>query len=154
MDYQACISSPVVNLGIRCEHDVLLEIDFLPRSTPLIAPRTAFAQRVSDALDAYFNDAAYVFKLPVTPQGTAFQQRVWAEIGRIPLGQVITYAELARRTGSGARAVANACGANRVPLIIPCHRVVATNGLGGFMNGRQTNALNIKSWLLAHEGVL
>jgi methylated-DNA-[protein]-cysteine S-methyltransferase len=154
MAYQACISSPVINLGVRCHQDALLGIDFLPLSTPLIAPTSDFAKTVCDALDTYFNDSAYVFKLPVASQGTVFQQRVWAEIGRIPLGEVITYAELARRTGSGARAVANACGANHIPLIIPCHRVVGANGLGGFMRGHQTNALNIKSWLLAHEGVL
>ncbi|MFM9912981.1 MAG: methylated-DNA--[protein]-cysteine S-methyltransferase [Methylophilaceae bacterium] len=153
MDYQACIATPIVNLGILCERDVLLEIDFLPLSTPLIAPTTTFAKAVCTALDTYFSDPNQPFKLPVAPQGTAFQQRVWAEIGRIPLGEVINYSELARRTGSGARAVANACGANKLPLIIPCHRVVAVNGLGGFMCG-QRNALNIKSWLLTHEGVL
>jgi len=153
MDYQACIASPIVNLGIRCERNVLLEIDFLVLSTPLIAPKTTFAKTVCLALESYFNDPNQPFKLPVEPLGTAFQQRVWAEIWRIPLGEVITYSELARRTGSGARAVANACGANKLPLIIPCHRVVAVNGLGGFMCGRR-NALNIKSWLLAHEGVL
>jgi methylated-DNA-[protein]-cysteine S-methyltransferase len=153
MDYQACIASPIVNLGIRCERDVLLEIDFLPLSAPLIAPTTTFAKTVCAALETYFSDPHQPFKLPIAPQGTTFQQRVWAEIGRIPLGEVISYSELARRTGSGARAVANACGANKLPLIIPCHRVVAVNGLGGFMCGRR-NALNIKSWLLAHEGAL
>ena len=154
MEYQACIATPVVNLGIRCQRDVLLGIDFLPLSAPLIPPTSDFTKAVSEALDAYFRNPAYQFKLAVAPEGTAFQQRVWAEIGRIPPGETITYAELARRTGSGPRAVANACGANRIPLIIPCHRVVAANGLGGFMRGRQTNALNIKRWLLAHEGVL
>jgi len=56
--------------------------------------------------------------------------------------------------GSGARAVANACGANPIALVVPCHRVVASHGLGGFMGGRRADSLDIKRWLLAHEGVL
>lgn len=85
-------------------------------------------------------------------QGTAFEQRVWQAIADIPLGQVATYGQVAKKIGSGPRAVANACGANNVPLIIPCHRVVAQNGIGGYMQGKQ-NGLLIKRWLLAHEGV-
>ncbi|MCX7628345.1 MAG: methylated-DNA--[protein]-cysteine S-methyltransferase [Methylophilaceae bacterium] len=63
----------------------------------------------------------------------------------------MTYTELAERVGSGARAVANACGANPFPIVIPCHRVVAAHGLGGFMRSRHADSLNIKRWLLAHE---
>ncbi|MBU3737317.1 MAG: MGMT family protein, partial [Methylobacterium sp.] len=69
----------------------------------------------------------------------------------IPAGRTLTYGELAASLGSGARAVANACGANPVPLVIPCHRVVARDGLGGFMQGRASAALQIKQWLLQHE---
>jgi methylated-DNA-[protein]-cysteine S-methyltransferase len=85
-------------------------------------------------------------------QGTAFQQRVWQAIAAIPLGQVATYGQIASQIGSGPRAVANACGANNIPLIIPCHRVVAQNGIGGFMQGKEYG-LSVKRWLLAHEGV-
>jgi len=85
-------------------------------------------------------------------QGTAFQQCVWRAIAAIPLGQVATYGQIASQIGSGPRAVANACGANNIPLIIPCHRVVAHNGIGGFMQGKE-NGLSVKRWLLAHEGV-
>jgi len=92
------------------------------------------------------------FDLPLTQRGTAFQQRVWQAIAAIPLGQVRTYGELAREIGSGPRAVANACGANNLPLLVPCHRVVAQHGLGGFMQGKQGGLL-IKQWLLKHEGV-
>lgn len=89
--------------------------------------------------------------MPLSANGTAFQRRVWHALRAIPLGSTITYAELADRVGSGARAVANACGANPIALVIPCHRVVAKNGLGGFMQGRATDSLAIKRWLLAHE---
>lgn len=100
----------------------------------------------------YLQQSAARFDLPLTQQGTAFQQRVWQAIASIPQGQVRTYGELAREVGSGPRAVANACGANNLPLLVPCHRVVAQHGLGGFMQGKE-NSLSIKRWLLKHEGV-
>jgi methylated-DNA-[protein]-cysteine S-methyltransferase len=100
----------------------------------------------------YLQQPATKFDLPLAQQGTAFQQRVWQAIASIPLGQVRTYGELAREIGSGPRAVANACGANKLPLLVPCHRVVARHGLGGFMQGKE-NGLLIKQWLLKHEGV-
>jgi methylated-DNA-[protein]-cysteine S-methyltransferase len=101
----------------------------------------------------YLQQPATKFNLPFSQQGTAFQQRVWQAIASIPLGQVRTYTELAREIGSGPRAVANACGANKLPLLVPCHRVVAQHGLGGFMQGK-ANGLLIKQWLLKHEGVV
>lgn len=84
--------------------------------------------------------------------GTAFQQRVWQAIGEIPFGKTSTYSDIANKIGSGPRAVANACGANQLPILVPCHRVVAKNGLGGFMQGAD-GGLAIKKWLLKHEGV-
>jgi|APLak6261663543_1056040.scaffolds.fasta_scaffold34916_2 methylated-DNA-[protein]-cysteine S-methyltransferase len=100
----------------------------------------------------YLQQPAVSFDLPLTQQGTAFQQRVWQAIASIPLGEVRTYSEIACEIGSGPRAVANACGANNLPLLVPCHRVVAQHGLGGFMQGKE-NGLLIKRWLLKHEGV-
>lgn len=100
----------------------------------------------------YLQQPATRFDLPLAQQGTEFQQRVWQAISSIPLGEVRTYGELAREIGSGPRAVANACGANNLPLLVPCHRVVAQKGLGGFMQGKE-NSLLIKQWLLKHEGV-
>lgn len=76
---------------------------------------------------------------------------MWYEIGQIPCGETCTYADLAARIGSGARAVGNACGANPVPLVVPCHRVVASRGLGGFMNASGGFAREVKRWLLDHE---
>lgn len=99
----------------------------------------------------YLQQANSTFNLPVNQQGTVFQQRVWQAISAIPCGQTSTYTELAQQIGSGPRAVANACGANQLPLLVPCHRVVAKSGLGGFMQGKH-NGLLIKQWLLRHEG--
>ncbi len=100
---------------------------------------------------AYLQNPSFSFDIPLSQHGTTFQQRVWQAIAAIPAGQVRTYGQLAREIGSGPRAVANACGANNLPLVVPCHRVVAQNGLGGFMQGKQ-NGLLIKQWLLRHEG--
>lgn len=99
----------------------------------------------------YLQNPNSLFDIPLSQHGTAFQQRVWQAIAAIPAGQVRTYGQLAREIGSGSRAVANACGANNLPLVVPCHRVVAQNGIGGFMQGKQ-NGLLIKQWLLRHEG--
>lgn len=101
---------------------------------------------------AYLQNSSFSFGIPLSQHGTAFQQRVWQAIAEIPVGQVRTYGQLARQIGSGPRAVANACGANNLPLVVPCHRVVAQHGLGGFMQGKE-NGLLIKQWLLNHEGV-
>ncbi len=100
----------------------------------------------------YLKEPSSAFSLPLSTHGTAFQQCVWQAIAQIPCGQTRTYGQLARQIGSGPRAVANACGANQMPLVIPCHRVVAKNGIGGFMQGK-VNGLRIKQWLLQHEGV-
>jgi methylated-DNA-[protein]-cysteine S-methyltransferase len=84
--------------------------------------------------------------------GTAFQRRVWRELAKVPFGATVSYGELARRVGrpGAARAVGQAVGANPIPILIPCHRVICSDGgLGGFSAG-----LEIKRWLLAHEGCL
>ena len=143
-----------ISLGIRCTDNALLGIDFLPHDAPEKAPSNTFAKQVCQRLNDYLQDPAKPLDIAYVQQGTSFQQHVWQEVCRIPLGRTITYGELARRTGSGARAVANACGANHVPLIIPCHRVVASNSIGGFMQGNQTLSQNLKRWLLSREGAL
>jgi methylated-DNA-[protein]-cysteine S-methyltransferase len=106
-------------------------------------------------IQAYFTDKKSAFTAIDVKQaqtGTAFQQRVWQAITEIPFGKTSTYSEIANKIGAGPRAVANACGANQLPILVPCHRVVAKNGLGGFMQGAD-GGLAIKKWLLKHEGV-
>lgn len=151
MEYQATMPAPFAVLGVRTESDVLIGIDFLPPGTPAAAPVDPFTLEVCRQLRAYLDDARRPFELPIAVGGTAFQRRVWNEIARIPCGQTRTYADVAARAGSGARAVGNACGANPVPLVIPCHRVVSSHGIGGFMNARGGIALDVKRWLLQHE---
>lgn len=151
MEHQARIRTPFGILGITCTEEELATIVFLPAETPLEAPDSALGRLVCNALQSYLDNPAYPFDLPLVAHGTDFQQRVWVAIRQIPSGHTMSYAELARQVGSGPRAVANACGANPLPIVIPCHRVVAKNGLGGFMQGRADSSLNIKRWLLEHE---
>lgn len=149
--YQAVMTAPFGMLGLRIREEMLAGVDFLPAATPALAPATAAGIHACRALEDYFSGSLQPLDLPIIPAGTAFQRRVWAALRSIPAGRTLTYGELAASLGSGARAVANACGANPVPLVIPCHRVVARDGLGGFMQGRASAALQIKQWLLQHE---
>lgn len=151
MNYQACVAAPFAVLAIRCKDDAVTGIDFLPLGTALVPPSNGMADKMSGALQRYLQNPFSPFELPLALHGTPFQRRVWDALCRIPVSETITYAELARQLGSGARAVANACGANPLPIVIPCHRVVAKNGLGGFMRGSEVASLEIKRWLLNHE---
>jgi methylated-DNA-[protein]-cysteine S-methyltransferase len=99
-------------------------------------------------LDAYFDDGALTFDLPLAPSGTAFQKRVWEAMRDIGPGRTRRYGELAAALGSSPRAVGMACGANPIPIIIPCHRVVGAASLGGYSGGDGTDT---KRFLLAHE---
>lgn len=151
MNYQACIPTPFTTLGITVSNDAVSGIDFLSLDAPNLPPQNAITRRVSDAIQHYLRNPTQLDDIPLAPTGTPFQQKVWQAIRRIPPGQTLTYKQLAQQVGSGPRAVANACGANPIPIFIPCHRVVASNGLGGFMQGREAGSLNIKRWLLDHE---
>jgi methylated-DNA-[protein]-cysteine S-methyltransferase len=123
-----------------------LRARFLKRSaTPAL--RAAFVQ-----LREYFAGKRRQFDLPLDPAGTEFQQRVWQMVAAIPYGETVSYGTIAARLGAAqkARAVGAAVGANPIPIIIPCHRVIGTDGaLTGYGGG-----LRMKIWLLRHEGVL
>jgi methylated-DNA-[protein]-cysteine S-methyltransferase len=149
--YQARLATPFAVLGIRHEADCLTGIDFLPRKTPPLPPQTRFAEKVSKRLQAYLQDPDASFDLPFRLKGTAYQRRVWQAIRQIPRGRSLTYGELARKLFSGPRAVGQACGANPIPIIVPCHRVLGSGNLGGFMNCDEGDPLAIKRWLLMHE---
>lgn len=104
-------------------------------------------------IQQYVKFSNFYFDLPLNPQGTEFQQKVWSVLRAIPSGQVKTYGEIATEINSSARAVGNACRNNPIPLIIPCHRVVSAQGLGGFVGQTQGPKISIKHQLLLHEGV-
>lgn len=151
--YAAKLPTPFAVLGIRTAGRRLTDIEYLPRGVATLEPLDEVAAATCRQIERYLDDPDFRFDLPYTLEGTAYQCRVWTAIAGIARGAVRTYGEVAKALNSGARPVGTACGANRLPLIIPCHRVVAAGGLGGFMNTKGQDALAIKRWLLRHEGV-
>jgi len=151
-NYQAKLPTPFALLGIRAEGDVLVEITFLPKSGGALAPRDPVSARACAQIERYLEDSEFCFDLPIASQGTPFQRRVWRKIAAIGPGRTRSYGEIARELGSSPRAVGQACGANPVPLVVPCHRVLAAGGLGGFAHHEGGFHLWVKRWLLAHEG--
>jgi methylated-DNA-[protein]-cysteine S-methyltransferase len=149
--YQARLATPFAVLGVRTDSELLLGIDFLDLDAAPLPAADLFTVEVCRQLSAYLSDPGFRFELPLAVGGTLFQKRVWGEISRIPRSETRSYSEVAEGIGSGARAVGAACGANRVPLVIPCHRVVGHRGIGGFMNANAGSALAVKRWLLDHE---
>lgn len=147
----AVLATPFGAFGIATDGCHITALTFLPPGTPARAPRSPLAQRAAQQIEVWLQDPATPFDLPLAPRGTPFQQRVWAAISAIPRGQVLTYGAMARTLGSAARAVGQACGANPYPLVVPCHRVVSTSGIGGFANARDGHLIVTKKWLLALE---
>jgi methylated-DNA-[protein]-cysteine S-methyltransferase len=150
-DYSAVVTAPVGVLGIRLIGGQLVGIDFAPQAKSLARAPDDAAREVLDQLFHYFEDARWQFDLPLEMHGTSFQCRVWRALRRIPAGHTCSYGELARALGSSARAVGGACRRNPIPIVVPCHRVIAAGGVGGFMGQREGEALAIKQWLLDHE---
>jgi methylated-DNA-[protein]-cysteine S-methyltransferase len=150
-NYQAVIAAPIFSLGVRCDDMEIHRIEFLEPCTEL-APTNPLATETARQLRAWLADADFVFGLPLLPSGTAFQRRVWAQIAAIPNRQTRTYGDVAKALHNAPRAVGQACGANPFPVVVPCHRVIATGGgLGGFARHGGGFLLDVKRWLLAHE---
>lgn len=153
MLYSYTLPSPVGPLRLVADDQALREVSFASGETASpeeAAPPTPLLAQAAEQLNEYLTGQRQQFELPLAPIGTPFQQRVWAELRRIPFGQTVTYATIARRIGDAlaVRAVGRANGANPLAIVLPCHRVVGTGGkLTGFAGG-----LNRKEWLLRHEG--
>ena len=151
--YSAKIRAPFAVLGIRTANGQVTGIEYLAKSERAAAPTDPVAAHAVKALGRYLANPHYRFALPLAPRGTPFQRRVWDAIAAIPVGESRTYGEIARTARSAPRAVGQACSANPIALVVPCHRVVGSRGaLGGFMNAAEGDPLAIKRWLLTHEG--
>jgi len=109
---------------------------------------TALLRHAREQLEAYFDGDLQSFDLPLAPAGSAYRQAVWQALREVPYGAVRSYREIAVRAGGSARSVGQANGCNPIPLIIPCHRIVAATHLGGYSGG---HGLPTKRWLLALE---
>jgi len=151
--FDAVIESPVGRLGIQMQAKALNRLVFLSARHRLIEADTEQASNVLCSLRDYFENPGWAPVVTLQLFGTPFQCRVWQELRSIPVGKIITYGTLAARLRSGARAVGNACRRNPVPIVTPCHRVVAGNGLGGFAGDSRGRLISVKRWLLEHEGV-
>jgi len=153
--YTAIIDSPIGKLGIITAENQVQEISFLSSSS-CIAPKDDFTKKVVTQLNAYFDDANYQFNLPLDiEQARPFQKTVWCALKKIPSGTTKAYSDLANQLKSGPRAIGNACRHNPIPIIIPCHRVIAKDGgLRGFGGKTSGEKIHIKRWLLDHEGTL
>lgn len=150
----ATIDSPIGELLLVADDQGLRRLGFQAGPHPLIPdPAWIRMAHLAEAFEAqlaeYFAGQRQRFEVPLAPQGTAFQQAVWAALREVPYGTTVSYGELARRLGrpAASRAVGAANGANPVPILIPCHRVIGSLGqLTGFGGG-----LAIKEALLALE---
>jgi methylated-DNA-[protein]-cysteine S-methyltransferase len=153
--FSAIVEAPWGGIGIRTEAGLVRELVYLPPSFDEQAPADPLSEQVARQAEQYLRDPDFRFDLALAPVGTEFQRRVWGVISAIPRGEVLTYGQVAKLIRSAPRAVGQACGANWFPLVVPCHRVTASGGLGGFSNHDDQTGfhLGVKRWLLAHEGI-
>jgi len=155
--FQACLRAPFATLGITATRTHVTGIRYLAPSVAARAPaRGTIAFLACVQIQAYLDNPSFAFDLPLAFSGTHHRLQVWEALQRIASGKTRTYGELARELNSSPRAVGGACGANPLPLVVPCHRVIAAGGrIGGFMGAASEGfELGIKRWLLAHEGAL
>jgi methylated-DNA-[protein]-cysteine S-methyltransferase len=142
---------PDTKVGIHTYAGQLAAIDFLPSTTAPKAADNVLAQQVVDQLADYFSNAKFQFNVPLLLQGTAFQKSVWQALMAIEAGETCSYGRIADQLHSSARAVGNACRANPIPIVVPCHRVVAKQWIGGYCGQTGGQRLHMKQWLLEHE---
>ena len=153
--FSAIVPAPFGAVGIRTNAGALHELVYLPPQFEPKDPTDSLAEQVSEQVQRYLADADFTFSVDLPQLGSVFQRKVWSAIATIPRGEVRTYGQIAKYIRSAPRAVGQACGANWFPLIIPCHRVTAAGGLGGFAHHESPDGFHsgVKRWLLVHEGV-
>ncbi len=156
-EFQARLRAPFATLGIAASDTHVTGIRFLAPSVAAKAPpRNTIAFLACVQIQSYLENPRFEFDLPLKLAATRHRLDVWEAMQRIPAGATRTYGELAKEIGSSARAVGGACGANPIPVVVPCHRVIgAGRSIGGFMGvSAEGFELGIKRWLLEHEGAL
>lgn len=148
--HRLSIPSPIGRLTLKEESDAIVAIGWTEAEADRAAGNgSALLAEAAAQLDAYFAGRLTRFDLPLAPAGSAFETRVWTAMAEIPYGKTRCYGELADTVGSAPRAVGRACGRNPIPIVIPCHRVLARTGLGGYSG---TGGLATKRHLLTLEG--
>jgi len=144
------VDTPTGPGTVTTEDDVIIGVAWTNAGSGKGADDSPLLQAAARQLQEYFDGRRKVFDLPLSPRGTDFHRAVWREMLAIPYGRTRSYGDLAKATGAIARAVGTACGANPIPILIPCHRVLAADRqLGGFSGGKGAET---KTWLLTLEG--
>jgi methylated-DNA-[protein]-cysteine S-methyltransferase len=149
----ANIGSVNLSLAITTTARGLAGIDYV-YDAPTREPMDKISVEVVRQLNCYFEYPQWHFDLLLDLTGTQFQQRLWRALSDVPAGATDTYGQLASRLSSGAQAVGQACRRNPVPVVVPCHRIVSRQGMGGYVGEVDGEKMNIKKALLAHEGFL
>jgi len=145
--------TPAGQIIVKIHGTVLSNMQWLIASSSTQA-RLPLPDEIQNELSNYWLNSKAEISLPLLAQGTAFQRKVWSALRQIPLGQTKTYGELARDLNTSPRALANACRENPFPLIIPCHRVLAKTGIGGYAGEVTGKLIAIKRALLQYEQMI
>lgn len=145
------IATPVGKIIISAENESITRITFADDKITLHNSTDKILLAAVSQIDQYFSQKKNSFDLPLKLIGTDLQQKIWQRLKKIPFGETVTYGELAKELNTSARVIGNACRMNPILLVIPCHRVVAVNGLGGFSGKKSGQFLAIKKWLLEYE---
>lgn len=149
--YDVVIDFPKFKVGVKTRDERVVEIKYLPSTTPTVPAKTSLGKRAAEQLERYRGNPDATFDLPLLIEGSELQRGVWDAMCAIPRGKTRTYGELAKELGADARAIGQCCGDNKLPIVIPCHRVVAADGIGGFGHATGGYLLEAKRWLLMHE---
>lgn len=148
----AVFHTPLGNMKITAVNDKIEAVEFSNEPLTQDEPGNPVIQAAKQELEEYFAEKRTKFEFPIHMKGTDFQQKVWQELLNIPFGKTISYHELSVALGDpkSIRAAASANGKNPLAIVVPCHRVIGSNGdLVGYAGG-----LDKKKWLLQHEGVI
>ena len=144
------LPTPTGPFTVTEENGAIIRAEWVADTATPASDETPVLIAARDQINEYFDHARVAFDLPLNVHGTDFQRAVCAAMSAIPLGDTLTYGDIAKSLGVPAQAVGQACGGNPIPLIIPCHRVMGAEGkLTGF-SGR--GGVETKVWLLRHEG--
>ncbi|HUQ26749.1 MAG TPA: methylated-DNA--[protein]-cysteine S-methyltransferase [Burkholderiales bacterium] len=149
--YDVTVDFPKFKVGVATRDGIVTSLKYLPLSAASSASQSELAKRAERQLEGYKRNPNTTFDLPVVIEGTELQKAVWKAMCAIPRGKTRTYGELARELGTDPRDIGQCCGDNRLPLVIPCHRIVAADGIGGFAHATSGYLLEAKRWLLMHE---
>ena len=145
------MQAPFGSVAVHVADGLVQRLHLSAEPAPEAGEPDPLSLRVRDEIARYLDDARHRPDLPLAPAASAFAGRVRAALMSIPVGETRSYGDLAEALDSAARAVGGACRSNPLPIVVPCHRVVARGGRGGFMGHVDGPALDVKNWLLRHE---